>query len=358
MSVPLPVELIYEAAFDPDRWENVLTELGERTGSAGGSVLVYDDLRSLNGRAVGVSEQIRSGIMDGPSTEGRTRIDYFMANPVTGFLDALSYLPARIACDAKTERLRALGLHHQLGAIIPMPSGEMAAIVLYRREEDGPYPGGMIDDLNRVYPHLSRAAFVSARLGLEHAQATVSALGAMGMPAAVLSRTGKVRAANDLLDSVTDILMPVAFGSMAIARPAANRLYQEAVARAGEKDDGGVRSIPVPAVDGQEPHVVHLLPLYRSAREIFSGADMLVVASRVSPSRIVPEPTVLMGLFDLTPAEVKLAAALAKGQPLVRAAEECGIKLRTARSYLEGIFRKTGTHQQSELVALLKSTRP
>ncbi|WP_181172148.1 MULTISPECIES: helix-turn-helix transcriptional regulator [unclassified Mesorhizobium] len=34
------------------------------------------------------------------------------------------------------------------------------------------------------------------------------------------------------------------------------------------------------------------------------------------------------------------------------------ITVKTSRTYLERIFAKTGTHQQSQLVALLKSTEP
>ncbi|WP_315831174.1 LuxR family transcriptional regulator [Bradyrhizobium prioriisuperbiae] len=63
-------------------------------------------------------------------------------------------------------------------------------------------------------------------------------------------------------------------------------------------------------------------------------------------------------LFDLTPAEARLSAALASGLVLKDAAIHQGIRYSTARSYLEGIFRKTRTNQQSQLVALLKSTQP
>jgi DNA-binding CsgD family transcriptional regulator len=35
-----------------------------------------------------------------------------------------------------------------------------------------------------------------------------------------------------------------------------------------------------------------------------------------------------------------------------------GVKNSTTRTYLEHLFRKTGTHQQSQLVALLKNVAP
>jgi DNA-binding CsgD family transcriptional regulator/PAS domain-containing protein len=63
-------------------------------------------------------------------------------------------------------------------------------------------------------------------------------------------------------------------------------------------------------------------------------------------------------IFDFTPAEARLAAALASGIALKDAALHQGIRFSTARSYLEAIFRKTRTNQQSQLVALLKTTQP
>ena len=91
---------------------------------------------------------------------------------------------------------------------------------------------------------------------------------------------------------------------------------------------------------------------------VFSGADMLVAATAVSASVMVPSPTILTGLFDLTPAEARLATALTAGQSLKAAAAGNGVTFSTARTYLDRIYRKTGANQQSQLVALLKSVQP
>jgi DNA-binding CsgD family transcriptional regulator len=63
-------------------------------------------------------------------------------------------------------------------------------------------------------------------------------------------------------------------------------------------------------------------------------------------------------VFAFTPAEARLAAALASGMSLREAAADLGLKYGTVRSYLERIFRKTETRQQSQLVALLRSAQP
>ncbi len=58
----------------------------------------------------------------------------------------------------------------------------------------------------------------------------------------------------------------------------------------------------------------------------------------------------LTGLYDLTCAEARLVARLARNQTLEDAAEALDITINTARTHLKRIFTKTRTHRQSELI--------
>lgn len=58
-------------------------------------------------------------------------------------------------------------------------------------------------------------------------------------------------------------------------------------------------------------------------------------------------------LYGFTPAELRLALEIARGDGRRRAAERCGISDTTARAHLSSIFEKTGVHRQAELVRLL-----
>ena len=62
--------------------------------------------------------------------------------------------------------------------------------------------------------------------------------------------------------------------------------------------------------------------------------------------------------FKLTSKEAALATSLVAGRTLKQAAEDNNIQFNTARGYLETIFDKTETRQQSQLVLLLKSLQP
>lgn len=68
-----------------------------------------------------------------------------------------------------------------------------------------------------------------------------------------------------------------------------------------------------------------------------------------------PPPSVaaIGTLFDLTPAEARVAQAIAGGEDLNNIAEAQGVTVSTARTYLKRVFSKTETGRQAELVRLL-----
>jgi len=63
-------------------------------------------------------------------------------------------------------------------------------------------------------------------------------------------------------------------------------------------------------------------------------------------------------LFGLTPSEGRLALHLVSGETLRSAAAELHISYETARTQLKGIFSKTGTCRQAELVVAIVTPFP
>ncbi len=100
-------------------------------------------------------------------------------------------------------------------------------------------------------------------------------------------------------------------------------------------------------------------PLGRKA--LIDGLDL----GRARPAAVVfvsdPEQrqetpaALLQQLYGLTPAEARLAEAMAGGGPLKAAAERFGVTLGTVRIQLKAVFAKTGTRSQADLVRLLLS---
>jgi DNA-binding CsgD family transcriptional regulator len=100
------------------------------------------------------------------------------------------------------------------------------------------------------------------------------------------------------------------------------------------------------------PILIRALPIPGPARSPFLGARILLILSNLV-SKARPDPAVLREVFGLTHMEARVASVISTGASPEQAAGEMGIAVVTARNHLKAVFAKTGTHRQSELVALL-----
>ena len=93
----------------------------------------------------------------------------------------------------------------------------------------------------------------------------------------------------------------------------------------------------------------HFAPFLASRPSVF-----LVVSD--PDQKVTPPEDRLTAIFGLTPAEAKLAAALAGGLSVNDDAEEAGITENTARWTLKQVQTKTHCRRQADLVRLLAAT--
>jgi DNA-binding CsgD family transcriptional regulator len=350
------IDRIYEAAFIPELWPSVIERIGQISGAKSGSLLIMDGASEPRWKATDLVEEALGSFIE----TGTWRTCAMAATAPRllrqGFvLDAEVLEPDVLALDPAHRMQRALGLGSQLACVIEMPTTEFVVWTLEHELHAGAPGSETVERLNELIGHLSRAGLIAARLGLEKAKATVFALQSLGLPAAVLSGSGKVTAANPLLEGMPSLFVPTAYGGLGLDDTVANQLFAEAVQAVLHADGAPLQSIPVRAKAGRPPAVVHVLPVRRSARDVFSGADILVVATAVGSGPGGPSTSILAGLFDLTPAEARVAIDLTAGLTLAQVAQRSGITTKTARTYLERIFAKTGTHRQVELVAMLNA---
>ena len=89
-----------------------------------------------------------------------------------------------------------------------------------------------------------------------------------------------------------------------------------------------------------------------SIRSAFFGARTLVFISTPKQQRTVTSRQ-LMQMFDLTPAEARLAHGLLKGLSADEYGQQEGVSRATVRTQIRSILAETGTRRQSELMRLL-----
>lgn len=350
------VDDIYEAAFLPEFWPRVIAGVGRTVAAPTGALMLFDAQRPVSFSALEPSFEVTQDLIQSSAGSADWHIRYWEKHPFTGFVVAQDYFPAAaLAEDRHRQKLQLQGFDSQLGTIIAMPTGEVVVFHVDRMVSDGPFGAPEIARLNALHPHLARASQLSARLGLERAEASLTALGSAGLAAAAVNRAGAVVAVNPAFDAMQSVFRAAAHGRICLAQPSADALLRAALVAAHAEIEPLVRTVPVAATEDTEPLLLHVLPLRGAAHDLFSRASTVLVASPVRASSLVPSASILTGLFDLTPAEARLASALAQGAALADYASASHLAMATLRSHLSRIMAKTGTVRQAQLVALLKS---
>lgn len=84
------------------------------------------------------------------------------------------------------------------------------------------------------------------------------------------------------------------------------------------------------------------------------GSDSVALVFFHDPGeKTAIDPMIVAETFLLTPAETRVAIALASGYTIADVALDRGVAVATVRAQLRSLFEKTGTHRQSELVRLV-----
>lgn len=116
----------------------------------------------------------------------------------------------------------------------------------------------------------------------------------------------------------------------------------------------GAATIPVARTTAMaQPLILHILPL-RAGLGPPSLDDDAAMVLICDPARRGSNPCKLLSqVFNLTPAEAKIAVQVAAGQGLAAVSVELGVSVNTVRTHLQHVFEKTQTRRQAELGRLV-----
>jgi PAS domain-containing protein len=166
---------------------------------------------------------------------------------------------------------------------------------------------------------------ISARLQLERARVAGEALAALGVPALVFNETGKVLAANPLIEALTGFVRWRAFDKISLKDKGADLLLREAIATIDSESKPEVRSFPArealatidseskpevrsfPAREAEATMIAHVIPIRLSTRDIFVRCFAVLALTPMTRPQ-APPIELVQSLFDLTPAEARVAA--------------------------------------------------
>jgi DNA-binding CsgD family transcriptional regulator len=345
---------IYEAAAIPELWNPVLHELALLGGGAGASIVTMR-LDAMRWIATPEMDELIRAHEKLDIRQRNSRIPVVGSTLYPGFQSDLDILSQeQIDRDPfYQEFMRPRGYGWFLGTVIAPPGTDPIALAVERRYKDGPPDRPLVAAFDRLRPHLARAAMISAGLALDRARAAAETLKVLGLPAAVLNRRLRVSAANSLFEALIPGTLRDGTNRLVLTDVRADKLLEQALAEL-RGSTGGVRSIPMPGTEMRGALILHIVPIIGAANDIFSAAAALAVVTPVDPGR-APTTDLLAGLFDLSPAEARIAHFILEGDTLRKAAQRLGVSLETTRTQLKAVMAKTGTNRQVDLVRLFAS---
>jgi DNA-binding CsgD family transcriptional regulator/PAS domain-containing protein len=360
------IELLYACATEPAEWPRFLERFGHVSGSEV-VVLLLQDVSIGHGSWLwqwGLSPDAQDDYLVWAPQNPWMRVAEPLMHTGAVVRNAPISRQELFASDFYNEFMR----HHARvgdcsGACLYRERDTIAALSAARAASKRDYGAGHERLLRVVLPHLQRVVSIQRKLGLMQLerQATAEALDRLAAGILLLDEAGRVmlhnNAARRFVDQADGLLLKA--GRLAALRfaddAALQKLVAESCAAGAGRGTAPGGAIGIQRPSGCRPYGVIVSPLaMRQWPFLPQRPAALVFVS--DPEVALASADVLRQLFALTPAEARLASALAACQSLEDYAESAEITIGTARWTLKRVLEKTGCRRQSELVQLVATS--
>lgn len=245
-------------------------------------------------------------------------------------------------------------------AVKPVNRGRMSSFFgISRGRDEQAVTEAEVALMQSLTPLLTRVIHMRMDLGALRLKERTSTYDRLNIGVAVVDGGGRILHRNDLAERVLsepDSGLSAQRGVLEAGRATAalRRLLADALAEPdGQAGLGGYMAVPRPDGLGRSLALTVAPVLDAGVYGLAAGkAAMIFIQSLHAATPAGYEPR-LTALFGLTAKEAQVASALAQGYTLQQAAEQLQVSIHTARTHLARVLAKTGTGQQSQLVALL-----
>jgi DNA-binding CsgD family transcriptional regulator len=255
---------------------------------------------------------------------------------------------------------RRYGISRSLVGVIEAPSANRSAIITINRGDAAEeFDAEATRVVGALVPHLRRALARHRRLAVVRAErdGLAAALDRLRAAIVLVDAGGTVvtmnRAADELIARQDGLRVRGRrlHGETSQATAALDEIVADAIAIARGQTAAGSARAALPKRSDGRPLEALALPLPPGDQIAARAAAAVFV---IDPNEMPVVPTDwLTTRFHLTPAEARIASALARGEELADIAARLRVTTGTARWYVKQILAKTGTKRQADLVRLL-----
>jgi len=348
------IDRVYEAAAFPDLWPSALNGLAELGDSVGSVAILRSGDQWTGWKASAVFEGPFQDYLQTDINQRSLTTRRLIERDWAGFTAITDiFTPEEWELDPlRAEFCLVHGWDQATATAIPLPTGDMLVFHVQRALGARNFDQEDHRKLDLLRPHLARAGVLAARWRLERMRVATEALALVGLAALVVDYDGRVLAANELIQGEKSYINWLPGNRIAFFQAQANSLFRDSLHWRKQGADRAAKSFAVRARNGENPAVVHVIPISGQSRDLFDGAGALIL---LTPLNTSPQPAadLIRTLFDLTPAEAQTARSLLLGGTIDSIANSRGIGRETIRSQLKSVLAKTGVKRQAELTTLL-----
>jgi DNA-binding CsgD family transcriptional regulator len=350
-----------DVALDPAGWPSLMDDVCAAVGATGAAMLQSDVRTADIPRTESITDYFSKTYF--PSNLHLT--DIRAARGVPLLLAGTKVITDADLFDEESEMLRD-PLYATLGefglkwfAGVGFRAGSaLWAMTIQRSPKEGMFDADEVKMLSKLSAQLTEAATLSTVVGRTTISGITSALDLIQVAAIAVGRSGALLGMNGQANACLGHDVAIRNNRLTLRDRQANADLTRLIDRLDNTSDlltVPSASIVVRRID-KRPIVIQMQLVPPAARSPFLGARAILLL-RDLEGNVTFDRTLLAATFELTPAQARLAARLARGDSIETAARETGVALATARNQLKAIFLKTGTHRQAELVALLHKVK-
>jgi DNA-binding CsgD family transcriptional regulator len=231
---------------------------------------------------------------------------------------------------------------------LDLPTGECMTIGWRRRLDGASFSSIDMECLDFLRPHLAHSFAINATAQHCVLSAVVATLGRFDLPALILTTDRKVFEANSLMDNLKPLVSSPT-PRFTLQDIKADAELERTLAKYRNGEATAEITFPVKAASGKN-FIARLLPLNSNGHSLEKAATLVLVP--VAPRNAPPE-ALLQSLFNLTPAEAKVARALAGGKSVNEISKAEGVSEGTVRTHVRGVLEKVESKRQIDVVSLL-----
>ena len=252
------------------------------------------------------------------------------------------------------ERIGRAGLGQAFWASFTLSPEWRFSLILHRKAGDySDLSEAEENTLRELLPHLEQSARLASSLRAKQSRVDV------------LEKTLEHVEIGMLLCSPSlEIIFANAMAAELIARSPALACSGNRLAARDTADHARLSALVKAAAAGEGGSIIDTIdplgecPVHLRAVGSFDRHGKRIVSLYISgPAHpVAPDPSEIARLFNLTPAEARLTAAIGAGRTVAEYAEEAGVTVGTARNQLKQVLSKTCTGRQADLVRVLSGS--